>query len=109
MPRAAQQPERIRAERASLILGVSLRTVQEMAARGELPGAAKIGKLWTFNEAEIRTYIRERQACRTSARHRQTPIGEATHFTAGSPSTGGLTEKAYILAMQRLRSGALQR
>lgn len=42
-------PERIRAHHAATILGVELRTVQALAARGELPGAAKIGGLWTFD------------------------------------------------------------
>lgn len=51
--------ERIRADRAALILGVERRTVQALAARGSLPEAAKIGGTWTFDEAALRNYIRE--------------------------------------------------
>lgn len=49
-------PERIRAHHAATILGVELRTVQALAARGELPGAAKIGGLWTFDESALRRF-----------------------------------------------------
>jgi excisionase family DNA binding protein len=49
--------ERIRAIEASDILGVELRTVQAMAARGELPGAAKVGKLWTFDEKALQGFL----------------------------------------------------
>ena len=34
------------------MLGVSTRKVQEMAAAGRLPGAAKIDQLWTFDPAK---------------------------------------------------------
>ncbi|MEP9354844.1 helix-turn-helix domain-containing protein [Xanthobacter sp. KR7-65] len=54
------QPERIRVEKAASILGISSRTVQAMALRGELPGAAKIGGSWTFCESALRKWIEER-------------------------------------------------
>ncbi|WP_394031729.1 helix-turn-helix domain-containing protein [Xanthobacter autotrophicus] len=55
------QPERIRVAKAASILGIKSRTVQSMAMRGELPGAAKIGGLWTFDEAALRAWIREKE------------------------------------------------
>ncbi|WP_394060680.1 helix-turn-helix domain-containing protein [Xanthobacter autotrophicus] len=55
------KPERIRAPKVASILGVQVRTVQAMALRGELPGAAKIGGLWTFDEAALRAWIREKE------------------------------------------------
>jgi hypothetical protein len=51
------RPERIKTAEAALILGLSVRTVQAMAARAELPGAAQIGKQWTLNEGKIREFI----------------------------------------------------
>lgn len=54
--------ERIRAIEVSDILGVELRTVQAMAARGELPGAAKVGKLWTFDEKALVAFLPEFRA-----------------------------------------------
>jgi excisionase family DNA binding protein len=53
--------ERITAFEAALILGVPLRTVQALAAHGQLPTAARIGRRWTFNEAALRTFIRNRE------------------------------------------------
>lgn len=54
--------ERIRAKIAADITGLSVRAVQAMAARGELPGAAKLGKVWTFDEARLRAWVRQREA-----------------------------------------------
>lgn len=54
------QPERIRVVKAASILGINSRTVQSLAMRGELPGAAKIGGLWTFSESALRKWIEER-------------------------------------------------
>lgn len=41
--------KRGRIEEALPILGIPERTVRDMAACGELPGAAKIAGRWTFN------------------------------------------------------------
>lgn len=57
MGEPARKRERIRAIEASDILGVELRTVQAMAARGELPGAAKVGKLWTFDQKALKKFL----------------------------------------------------
>lgn len=54
------KPERIRADQAAAILGINKRTVQLMALRGELPNAAKIGGVWTFDESALCSYIEER-------------------------------------------------
>ena len=56
----------IQAPIAASILGVSIRQVQNMAARGLLPSAAKIGSVWTFRRGAILDYRRqkEREACR---------------------------------------------
>ena len=51
------------------MLGVSTRKVQEMAAAGRLPGAAKIDQLWTFDPAKIRAWILEQEAL-VSRRHK---------------------------------------
>lgn len=54
------KPERIRVRQAAAILGIAARTVQLMALRGELPRAARVGRVWTFEEAALREYIEER-------------------------------------------------
>jgi hypothetical protein len=55
------RPERIKTAEVALILGVSVRKVQAMAALAELPGGARIGNRWTFNEAKIREFIVEKE------------------------------------------------
>jgi excisionase family DNA binding protein len=69
--------ERIRLAEAAEILGVPVRTVQALAARGEIP-AAKVGRLWTFNPDRLRSWLQEREtmACRSGER-RPAPIGAA--------------------------------
>ncbi len=60
------KPERIQAPAAAAITGLSLWNIQRMALRGEIPGAAKHGFRWTFNESKLRRWIRhkEAEACR---------------------------------------------
>ncbi len=53
--------ERIGRQDAALILGVPERTVTLLARRGEIPSAAKIGRLWTFNEDRLRTWVLEKE------------------------------------------------
>jgi excisionase family DNA binding protein len=74
------RPERIKTAEAALILGLSVRTAQSMAARGELPGAARIGQRWTFNEAKLREFIadKERETERKAANIRQVLIHRPT-------------------------------
>lgn len=50
--------ERVRAYEAAGVLGISVRTVQALAARGELPSAAKVGGLWTFDEKALRSWLK---------------------------------------------------
>ncbi|WCT75935.1 helix-turn-helix domain-containing protein [Novosphingobium humi] len=41
--------------------GLSRRTVQSMAARGLIPGAAKLGKLWTFDRSKLGKWISDKE------------------------------------------------
>ncbi len=52
---------RIQSSRAARALGVSQRTVQTLALRGELPGAARIGGVWTFDAAKLSAFIAQRE------------------------------------------------
>jgi hypothetical protein len=79
-------PERIKMAPACGITGLSVRVMQQKAERGEIPGAVKDG-VWTFNEAKLRTWMkdREEQQCGTiqgespapESRPCPTPIGVA--------------------------------
>jgi hypothetical protein len=46
--------ERCRIREASQITGLDIRTLQEKAARGEIPGAEKPFGRWTFDIAKLR-------------------------------------------------------
>lgn len=63
--------ERIQSHQAKTILGVSLRSVQNLAARGVLPSAAQYARDWTFDEEALRRYVAEcEQATRDKAKVR---------------------------------------
>lgn len=57
MGKDLEKPECIRPRQAAGITGLTVRAIQAMALRGELPGAAKLGGSWTFDEATLRTWI----------------------------------------------------
>jgi hypothetical protein len=52
---------RIQSAAAARILGVSRRSVQGLALRGELPGAARIGGVWTFDAERLTAFVRQRE------------------------------------------------
>jgi hypothetical protein len=105
MARTTAAPERIRADAAALVLGVTTRCVQALAARGEVPGACKIGKLWTFDETALRNWIKERSTCPEQKRQ-GSPSGAAMSYGRDLPLQARNSAKASELALQRLRRGA---
>lgn len=97
MPRRAaiSQAERVQTAAAARILGVAARTVQWMAARGKLPGAAQIGKLWTFDVAKLRAHIAAKEAeCAQAAPKLPPPRG------CEPPASEYKAQKAYEQAMR---------
>lgn len=46
---------------AVAILGICARTVRQLALLGELQGAAKIGRRWTFNLERLREYVEQKE------------------------------------------------
>jgi excisionase family DNA binding protein len=110
--------ERIQTGRAKEILGISLRSVQNLAAKGELPSAAKCGRSWTFNEADLRRYVAEqeeanRQQAATRARlclRPKQPIAKPPSYSSLSAYASALGISVADLATktaQRSRRGAL--
>jgi hypothetical protein len=60
------KPERVRIREASLITGLDIRTLQEKAARGEIPGAEKPFGRWTFDVAQLRRLRSKGRTCAVS-------------------------------------------
>jgi hypothetical protein len=91
--------ERCRIREASLITGLDIRTLQEKAARGEIPGAEKPFGRWTFDIAQLRRLRSKGRTCAVSIRgmgfggrvskSAATSIGQAyEHALARSRSAG---------------------
>jgi hypothetical protein len=101
-----KDPERIVIEDAVAILGLSGRTIQEMAQRGEIPGAAKFGRRWTFDVAKLRSMIAEKEQetwQRSYERRRPVATGAATRFGVVSASRGASSAGRFTQTIQRLR------
>lgn len=87
--------ERVQTPAAAAIIGLKVRQIQSLAARGEIPGAAKLGSLWTFDLAKLRRWItsREAESCRTIS------INGAALGTGECRYAGATLEEAYRRAL----------
>jgi hypothetical protein len=79
MKQAARHVERGTSQQAAAILGVKSRKLQAMSARGEIPGAAKLGRQWTYDLPKLRQFIdqQEKITCQGSAKRPPDAIGAA--------------------------------
>ena len=98
--------ERCTIETAELILGLKRRNIQAMAARGEIPGAAKLGHLWTFNVAQLRRYVTERQRQCSNGKRQRDAFGVVVPFGVASISTAARSEDRFKQATRKLRHSA---
>ena len=92
---------RIQSAAAARILGVSRRSVQGLALRGELPGAARIGRVWTFDAGRLAAFItqRERDAERAAVSGRPPPPAAASDASANerrlrAPNGGAIQSRS---------------
>src|SRR5262245_41167159 len=96
--RTNNRDERASVKTAATMLGLPLRTVQHLAARGEIAGAAKFGRRWTFDVEKLRRLIKERERQTwLNAKRRPDVSGGGTPFGAkpwfaGSESSGRLRQ-----------------
>jgi hypothetical protein len=100
------KPERGPIDDAVAILGLKKRTVEAMALRGQLPGAAKLANRWTFDLELLRSYVRDevkRQWAENTQRHQRAVTGVAIPSTAGLGSKAASSSGRYAQAIQRLR------
>src|SRR5262249_58588116 len=96
--RITECSERGTAKQAAVILGLKPRKLQAMSQRGEIPGAAKLGRQWTYDLAKLRGFVEQQETattCQRSARLRRDATGGgipsgAALRSAGSASGGRL-------------------
>jgi len=94
----AECNERGTAKQAAAILGIKPRKLQAMSQRGEIPGAAKLGRQWTYDLTKLRRFVEQQETattCQRSARPRRDATGGgipsgAALRSAGSASGGRL-------------------
>ena len=53
--------ERVQVDAVAHKTGLAKRTIQKMAQRGEIPGAAKLGSTWTFDRIKLARWIRNKE------------------------------------------------
>jgi hypothetical protein len=105
---------RVKIERAVEILGLATRTVQKMSQRGELPGAALMGRRWTYNEGKLHDYVRnqERESWQQSQRRkklRPDATGRTAFSITGLRSAAGDSEDRYSQAILFAQSNSASR
>jgi hypothetical protein len=93
-----REPLRCKSREASLITGLDIRTLQEKAARGEIPGAEKPFGRWTFDVAALRRLKGSRQ-CAVSTK-------EMGYSGRVSKSAESNIARAYELVLSQSRAGA---
>ena len=98
------RPERVSISEAMLIAGRPKRTMQALAAEGKIPGAAKLGGRWTFDERRLRGWIQEQEGetCQRNLPPQRAATGAAKSYGRGSWSAALNDDGAYERAMQRL-------
>ena len=98
--------ERIKASQAAGVLGVSKRLVTLMASRGELPGAAKIASLWTFDLEKLKKWVEEQEKKCQKTTQTET-LSFATGSTTYEPALReNLSKGRYERAISLLRARA---
>src|SRR5262249_42615477 len=105
-----ERAERGTVRQAAGILGLPERTVQDLAARGEIAGAAKFGRRWTFDFGKLRRLVRqkERQTWQ-SARHRADATGGLARYGGGLGFAGENSDGRFTRLTRRLRACATRR
>jgi excisionase family DNA binding protein len=101
--------ERGTVEDAAAIVGVSTRTIQLMAQNGELPGAVKVRRRWTFNLQRLREHMRAEEFKSCNQRLPKGPTGGTEFSGAALRSTAGNADGLYERAIQKLRRSVASR
>lgn len=97
------EAERCMIEEAHMITGLPERTLQSLSARGEIWGAAKLGRRWTFDRNRLRAWVSASEVQNES----RGAFTSATAFsTRVSPSMGESSDNPLRRAIERKLKGA---
>ncbi len=110
--RKVRQQERGDVFEAMAILGLSnIRTVEAMAARGEIPGAAKIGRRWTFDLKVLREFVKQKERKTWQRNERPLPGATGGKVSSGavSGSAGGTSDGRFTRITRQLRGSGGKR
>jgi excisionase family DNA binding protein len=86
------------------ILGLPVRTVQEMAQRGDIPGAARFGRRWSFNLEKLRGYVRQKARETWQGKHRPVVTGATPSSEHRSRLKVGASDGRLTQTIQNLRA-----
>ena len=101
-PRNAEHPaERGSVAQAAGILGLKNRKVQAMSQRGEIPGAAKMGRQWTYDLAELRRFVAQQEKTCASGKPRPDVTGGGIPFGARLKFAGTASDGRLVRMIQR--------
>jgi hypothetical protein len=97
--------DRIRADELARRLAQSKRKIQEMAAAGRIPSAAKIGAIWTFDPDAIDARVRSLEAKTVQRSVQRTRIDRKAGIgIQPDSSTKNLTLHNQLIAGRRRRN-----
>ncbi len=99
------QTERCMIEEAHLITGLPERTLQSLSAQGQIWGAAKLGRRWTYDRQRLRAWVRAKEAGNEGQANSMS--GEA-YSTRVSPSMVKNSESPLKLVIERKLRDALK-
>jgi len=74
---------------AAVILGIKPRKLQAMSQRGEIPGAAKIKRQWTYDLAKLRRFVEQQEQATCQNEKPRPGATGATGFSMPSFRSGG--------------------
>jgi len=81
--------ERGTSKEAAAILGIKPRKLQVMSQAGQIPGAAKLRRQWTYDLAKLRRFVKQREQACQNEKPRAAATGAVVSFGGALRSVGG--------------------
>lgn len=95
--------ERCLIEEAHLITGLPERTLQSLSAQGQIWGAAKLGRRWTYDRQRLRAWVRAKEA---ESQRTSTSVRKVEYGTPASPLAGShIASRLKHMIGERLKGG----